>query len=143
MSFVVENGVRLMAGNKSVSIQSVPKYLPEQIGILIYDNMESEVRKANSFAHTATQRRRVTIQTLCILSFKVAVRFLMEKCLDCSCCWPVWYCLRFLIFFRMSPNFSIQSVPLRQKALVLYLKKHAKNHCLFDVNKMREIISWT
>lgn len=57
MSFVVENGIRLMAGNKrlSVSIQSVPKYLPEQIGILIYDNMESEVRKANISAHTATQ----------------------------------------------------------------------------------------
>lgn len=47
MKFVVGNGVQLRAGNKrlSVSIQSVPKYLPEQVGILIYDKLESEVRK--------------------------------------------------------------------------------------------------
>lgn len=41
LSFVVEDGVQLRAGNKrlSVSIQSVPKCLPEQVGVLIYDNI--------------------------------------------------------------------------------------------------------
>ena len=142
MSFVVENGIRLMAGNKrlSVSIQSVPKYLPEQIGILIYDNMESEVRKANSSAHTATQGWRVIIQIQVCMSSKHTVLNCLLKLL-----WEFWhtstciiatidlfdfvwdfFCLRLLIFFSMSPNISIQSVPSKQKALVLYFERQEK-----------------